>query len=84
MSLELLSDLLVQAFQVLLLVLLPLIVGAFCSGLLAGAFQAVTSIRDEVLSYSAKLIVFSVVIYALFPVWVEAFQNLADFAWAKR
>jgi flagellar biosynthesis protein FliQ len=78
---EIFQDLVMQGARVLLLVLLPVLLGAGISGLCIGAFQAVTSIRDQALSYVVKVFCLCILAYILLPVWVEAFQELALFAW---
>ncbi len=79
---EIITDLLVLALRVLFLIAAPIILAALCSGLLVGIFQAATTVRDNILSYSAKLLAVLLVTYLFLSSATELLLRLATEAWS--
>lgn len=69
-------DLLVEAMRALFIVCLPLVAAGAVGGLLVGALQAATLIKDSASAYAARLLLVILVAYFMFPVFEQSVMNV--------
>ncbi|MBX7137405.1 MAG: flagellar biosynthetic protein FliQ [Oligoflexia bacterium] len=68
----------IEAIRVLLLVGVPSALLIGCAGVLAGAFQSVTSIHDPAIGYTARLLALIAALYFLGGFFWERVRNLLE------
>lgn len=75
-----LEQVMIQGFRVLFMLSLPVLIVASLSGILVGALQAATSIRDPASAYAVRLLALIVVFYAFSSTIAQQLTNLAEMA----
>ncbi|MCB0333155.1 MAG: flagellar biosynthetic protein FliQ [Bdellovibrionales bacterium] len=73
-----LRDIITEAFRVIFLLGLPVVLLAALAGSIVGALQSATSIQDTTLQYATRLIVVMLVLYFLTPAIGRYFVQLAE------
>lgn len=75
-----LHDLIIEALRAYFLLSVPLLVGLSISGMLASVLQAATSIQEEALQFSVKVMVLLAMAYFFFPAAGASMMRLAELA----
>lgn len=77
-----LFDLLRIVVETALSFMVPLILGVTLASLLVGILQAVTSIREETISFAGRATAVFVIISSFGPSLVDRIRSLAEQAWS--
>lgn len=76
MSADLTQAVLVESLRALFVLGLPVAIGVAIGGLLVGAFQGMTSIRDSASAYAMRLAALVLVLYVSMPLYVRTLTDL--------
>lgn len=65
------TSLSLQAFRILFLLGVPVLIGVVAGGLISGAFQGATAIRDSSIGYACRLAGVIIALYLVLPATVD-------------
>ena len=84
MGTEVASQVLEAGLRTLFVLGLPMVIAVAIAGGLFAIVQAATTVRDDAISYAVRLISLVVVLAMLYPVFRDAFLDLAVLAFSGR
>ena len=72
------AALILEAVRVLFIAAVPIILAVAVAGMIAGTFQAATTISDYALGYAARVGAVVAILYLFYPAVSEAIRTLAQ------